>query len=71
MQRKIVEFGNLLRKSGVRVSVAEAIDAFNALDHLPMDQREILKDALRASMVKKSDDIGTFDQLFGLYWSGF
>ena len=25
MERKIVEFGNLLRKSGVRVSVAEAI----------------------------------------------
>ncbi|MBW2447783.1 MAG: VWA domain-containing protein [Deltaproteobacteria bacterium] len=71
MQKKIVEFGNLLRKSGVRVSVAEAIDAFNALDALPFDQREIFKDALRASMVKKSDDIPTYDQLFDLYWSGF
>ncbi|NNL65922.1 MAG: VWA domain-containing protein [Myxococcales bacterium] len=71
MQRKIVEFGNLLRKSGVRVSVAESIDAFDALDHLSLDEREIFKDALRASMVKKSDDINTFDQLFDLYWSGF
>jgi len=71
MQKKIVEFGNLLRKSGVRVSVAEAIDAFDALDRLSLDEREVFKDALRASMVKKSDDIGTFDQLFDLYWSGF
>jgi uncharacterized protein with von Willebrand factor type A (vWA) domain len=71
MQEKIVEFGNLLRKSGVRVSVAEAIDAFDALDRLSLDEREIFKDALRASMIKKSDDIPTFDQLFDLYWSGF
>ncbi len=31
MQQKVIEFTNLLRKSGVRVSVAEAIDAFSAL----------------------------------------
>ena len=34
MQKKIIEFTNLLRKSGIRVSVAEGIDAFNALDEL-------------------------------------
>ncbi len=71
MQKKLVEFGNLLRKSGVRVSVAESIDAFDALDRLSLDEREIFKDALRASMVKKNEDIGTFDQLFDLFWSGF
>ena len=71
MQKKIVEFGNLLRKSGVRVSMAESIDAFTALDLLSLDDREIFRDAMRASMVKKSDDIPTFDQLFDLFWSGF
>jgi len=71
MQRKIVEFGNLLRKSGVRVSMAESIDAFQALDALSLDDREVFKDALRASMVKRGDDIRTFDQLFDLFWSGF
>ena len=34
MQDKVIEFTNLLRKSGIRVSVAEAIDAFQALDEL-------------------------------------
>ena len=34
MQKKILEFTNILRKSGIRVSTAEAIDAFKALDDL-------------------------------------
>ncbi len=71
MQRKIVEFTNLLRKSGVRVSVAESIDSFTALDELSIEDREIFKDALRTTMVKRGDDIPSFDQLFDLYWSAF
>ena len=53
MQQRIIEFTNLLRKSGIRVSVAEGIDAFRALDELSIDDRAIFKDALRASMVKR------------------
>jgi uncharacterized protein with von Willebrand factor type A (vWA) domain len=71
MQQRIIEFTNLLRKSGIRVSVAEAIDAFRALDELSIDDRGVFKDALRASMVKRGDEISTFDELFELYWSGF
>ncbi len=71
MQKKIVDFTNLLRKSGVRVSVAESLDAFSALDELSLDDRELFKDALRTTMVKRSDDIPTYDRLFDLYWSGF
>ena len=71
MQKKILEFTNLLRKSGMRVSVAEAIDAFHALDELSLDDREVFRDALRTTMVKRGDDIAAYDQLFDLYWSGF
>ena len=71
MQQKVVEFTNLLRKSGIRVSVAEGINAFEALDELSIDDRELFKDALRTTMVKRGDEIPTFDQLFDLYWSGF
>lgn len=71
MQRKVVEFTNLLRKSGIRVSVAEGIDAFQALEELSIGDREVFKDALRAAMVKRGDEIRTFDELFDLYWSGF
>ncbi len=71
MQRRVVEFTNLLRKSGVRVSVAETIDAFTALDELSFDDRELFRDALRTTMVKRSDDVPTYDRLFDLFWSGF
>jgi len=71
MQKKVIAFTNLLRKSGIRVSVAEGIDAFNALDELSLDDREIFRDALRAAMVKRGDDIPAYDELFELFWSGF
>ncbi len=71
MQKRVLEFANLLRKSGVRVSTAESIDAFIALDELPLEDREVFKDALRATMVKRSLDVPTYDRLFDLYWSGF
>jgi len=71
MQKKVVEFTNLLRKAGVRVSTAETLDAFTALDEMPLEQRDLFKDALRTTMVKRSDDIPTYDRLFDLFWSGF
>jgi len=71
MEAKIVEFTNLLRKSGIRVSVSEAIDAFTAVDELSFADRELFKTALRASMIKRGDEIPTYDELFDLFWSGF
>ena len=71
MQKKILEFTNILRKSGIRVSTAEAIDSFEALDELSIDDREIFRDALRSTMVKRGEEVPTFDQLFDLFWSGF
>jgi len=71
MQKKILEFTNILRKSGIRVSTAEALDAFSALEELSIDDREVFKDALRSTMVKRGDEVPAFDQLFDLFWSGF
>ena len=71
MQKKILEFTNILRKSGIRVSTAESIDAFMALEDLSIDDREIFQDALRATMVKRGEEVPTFDELFELFWSGF
>jgi hypothetical protein len=71
LQKKILEFTNILRKSGIRVSTAEAIDAFQALDELSIDDRSIFRDALRTTMVKRGEEVPTYDELFDLYWSGF
>jgi len=71
LQRKILEFANVLRQSGIRVSVSEAIDAFQALDELSIADRAVFRDALRAALVKRGDDIPSYDELFDLYWSGY
>ena len=71
MQRRILEFTNILRRAGVRVSTAEALDAFRALEILSIDDREAFRSALGATMVKRAADVATFEELFGLYWSGF
>ena len=71
MQKKILEFTNILRKSGIRVSTAEAIDAFQALDELSIEDREVFRDALRTTMVKRGEEVATYDELFDLFWSGF
>jgi len=71
MQKKILEFANILRKSGIRVSTAEALDAFGALEELSIHDRGIFKNALRTTMVKRGEEVPTYDQLFDLFWSGF
>jgi uncharacterized protein len=70
MERRIVEFTELLRDNGLRVSISEHIDAFRALAVAGLDDRETLKDALRTTMVKRATDLPVFDELFDLHFSG-
>ncbi len=70
MDGKIVEFTALLRANGLRVSMSEHLDAFQALECLGIDQRESFKIALRATMVKRAVDVPVYDELFDLYFSG-
>ena len=71
MQNRILDFTNILRRAGIRVSTAETLDAFQALEVLSIDDREVFRDALGATMVKRAPDVSTFNELFDLYWSGF
>jgi uncharacterized protein with von Willebrand factor type A (vWA) domain len=70
MDERIVEFSNILRHHGVRVSLSENIDAIRALELLGIGDSAIFKDALQATLVKRSIDIKTFDELFDLFFSG-
>ena len=70
MDERLIEFANLLRRNGVRVSPAENLDSFEALRILGLGSREVLKNGLRATMVKRSVDVTVFDELFDLYFSG-
>ena len=70
MDAKLLEFVGLLRQNGVRVSFAESIDTFQALDLIGVGSQRGVKDALRATLVKRAVDVPTYDTLFDLYFSG-
>ena len=70
MDAKIVDFTALLRANGLRVSMAEHLDAFHAIAELGVGERQAFKDALRATMVKRAVDVPVYDELFDLYFSG-
>jgi uncharacterized protein with von Willebrand factor type A (vWA) domain len=67
---KILTFVGLLRQNGVRVSFAESMDTFRALDLVGLASRHDVKDVLRATLVKRAVDVPTYDTLFDLYFSG-
>ena len=70
MDTKIIEFAGLLRQNGIRVSLAESMDTFRALDLVGLRSRASVKDTLRATLVKRAVDLPAYDALFDLYFSG-
>ncbi len=70
MEERIIEFANVLRRNGVRVSLAESMDAFRALDLLGIRDPLLFRHALRTTLVKRSIDIGPFDELFDFFFFG-
>ncbi|MEM7118536.1 MAG: VWA domain-containing protein [Chloroflexota bacterium] len=68
MENRVVEFIRGLRAAGVRVSLAESVDAMRAVEVLGVTQKDTFRESLRATLVKESDDFSAFDQLFPLYF---
>ncbi len=58
-----------LRRSGLPVSVTEASDAAEAIRHLPLEDRQAIKYALGATLVKSSAHWRAFDTAFEVYFS--
>src|SRR5437764_4727161 len=67
---RVLEFSNLLRLYVLRVSLDENMVTFRALSVVGLGDRETVRATLRASMVKRTIDIPTFEQLFTLFFSG-
>lgn len=68
MEQRIVEFIAGLRAAGVRISIAESEDAFNATNFMGVMDQAHFRDSLRATLVKENEDRPIFDQLFPLYF---
>ena len=68
MEQRIIDFIAGLRAAGVRISIAESQDAFNATQCMGILDRTDFRDSLRATLVKEAVDRPIFDQLFPLYF---
>jgi len=65
---RLQDFASLLRRNGLRLSPAEVADAGRALLEIPLDDRAVVRAALRSALVKRGRDAELFDRLFDLYF---
>jgi uncharacterized protein with von Willebrand factor type A (vWA) domain len=64
----LLEFAQLCRKNGMRVSTAEVLDLVRASELIGLDEGDTLKAALQATLVKRRADDEVFDELFELFF---
>ncbi|MDQ1521178.1 MAG: uncharacterized protein QOI55_2251, partial [Actinomycetota bacterium] len=64
-------FVHELRAAGLPVSMTENLDAMRALEHIPFADREALKAALGATLVKHHGHWKVFETVFDVYFSLF
>ncbi len=58
-----------LREAGLPVSLTENLDAMQAVQHIPLDDREAFKYALAATLVKNQAHWRSFETIFEVYFS--
>jgi uncharacterized protein with von Willebrand factor type A (vWA) domain len=68
MDQRIVEFIAGLRAAGVRISIAESQDAFEAARNMGILNQQNFHDSLKATLVKEVHDQPVFEDLFTLYF---
>ena len=60
----VLRIASALRQAGVPVSTGEAIDAARALEITNAGHRGEVRAALRATLIKRQDDVDTFERTF-------
>ncbi len=63
-----IEFVEALRDAGLPVSLAEGLDAVRAIEALGFSERETLRAAYAATLLKRQNHRPGFDQVFDLYF---
>src|ERR1700691_1788112 len=68
LRDQLVSFIAALRDAGVRISVAESIDAMNAVAAVGLE-RALMHEALAAALIKDEADRATFDEAFNRFFA--
>jgi uncharacterized protein with von Willebrand factor type A (vWA) domain len=69
MRDIVLNFITELRHAGLRISLSESMDAMQATAAVGIE-RDVLREALAASLVKDEEDRPVFDELFARFFAG-
>ncbi|MDI6696023.1 MAG: VWA domain-containing protein [Anaerolineales bacterium] len=69
MEERIVKFIAALRAAGVRVSLAESADAFQAINSMGIKDRQIFRLSLQTTLIKDASNLPIFEELFPIFFS--
>lgn len=64
----LLRFGQLLRVMGLDVSTRQTLDLIEALEHVPITNRQDFYYTGRALLVNRREDFVVYDQAFQLFW---
>lgn len=70
VEQRVVEFVEVLRQNGLKVSVSETNDAVRALAEVGVGDREATRAVLASTLCKRAGDVPTFDKAFDFFFSG-
>jgi uncharacterized protein with von Willebrand factor type A (vWA) domain len=68
VDRQVIQFARVLRGRGLRVTQADVHDGLQALLTIDVGERREVRQALRATLVHRRDDLDTFDAIFDAFW---
>ncbi|OJH41828.1 VWA domain-containing protein [Cystobacter ferrugineus] len=70
MDARIVEFAEVLRQNGVRVSTSEVGDATRAVAEVGLQDKALFRAVLRTTLIKREQDGDVFQRAFDAFFSG-
>jgi uncharacterized protein with von Willebrand factor type A (vWA) domain len=70
VEARIVEFAEVLRQNGLKVSASETLDAVQAVALVGLADRGLTRTTLRATLCKRASDVPTFERAFDFFFSG-
>jgi uncharacterized protein len=70
VDRMSVSFVRLLRAAGIKVALGSSVDYGVALAQVGIERRGPVYWAGRATLIRRPEDIPTYDKVFGAFWDG-
>ncbi len=68
MNKRMVDFIRALRAAGVRISLAESIDAMNGAEAVGVHDKNVFRSAMKTTLVKEARDQAKFEYFFPLFF---